>query len=150
MNREELNAYNRKRYHERIEYERARREKYYKAHREEKLAYAREYHKLHPDVKRRSQNKIRDANREVYREDSRKREAKRVRCTIGRYDHSPQCTARWKFREAIEHGRIIRPSECSCCHHKGRIHGHHIDYDKPYEVIWLCSICHGKIHRLPN
>lgn len=42
----------------------------------------------------------------------------------------------------------MRPSNCSKCgkpHPK--VHGHHSDYSKPLDVIWLCPSCHMKLHR---
>jgi hypothetical protein len=43
-------------------------------------------------------------------------------------------------------GKIIRPTLCSRCGKTGKIEGHHFDYDRPKEVIWLCHSCHTKIH----
>lgn len=48
---------------------------------------------------------------------------------------------------AILHNKIIRPDECSVCHKKCIPHGHHFDYTKPLEVIWVCPACHSQIHR---
>jgi len=54
----------------------------------------------------------------------------------------------WLFNKAIQRGKIIRPEICSACNEKnGTIHGHHPDYSKPYEVIWLCCRCHQAEHR---
>lgn len=54
--------------------------------------------------------------------------------------------ARDKLCHAVSNGKIIRPSICSKCGQGGRIHGHHPDYSKPFDVIWLCALCHGKMH----
>ena len=52
-----------------------------------------------------------------------------------------------KLGYAILHNKIIRPDECSVCHKKCIPHGHHFDYTKPLEVIWVCPACHSQIHR---
>lgn len=50
--------------------------------------------------------------------------------------------------KAIRQGHLIRPKSCECCRSEtGDIDAHHVDYGKPYEVMWLCSVCHGKAHR---
>jgi hypothetical protein len=68
-----------------------------------------------------------------------KRERKR------RWDHD-KGRARTLVREAVADGRLIRPSRCSRCGHFGGIHGHHEDYSKPLDVVWLCSQCHHDRH----
>lgn len=40
----------------------------------------------------------------------------------------------------------IRPKVCPICLRKWRIIAHHPDYDKRYEIVFCCSICHSKIH----
>jgi len=55
--------------------------------------------------------------------------------------------ARRKLRSAVELGNIIKPSSCQQCGASGSLHGHHHDYSKPFDVEWLCSLCHGKRHR---
>jgi hypothetical protein len=47
----------------------------------------------------------------------------------------------------IADGRIIRPSKCSRCGRVVFVNAHHPDYSKPLSIIWLCSRCHGLIHR---
>jgi hypothetical protein len=54
--------------------------------------------------------------------------------------------ARQLLGRAVKKGQIIKPKNCSKCGLEGRIHGHHPDYTKPLEVIWLCTLCHGAIH----
>jgi hypothetical protein len=47
---------------------------------------------------------------------------------------------------ALRNGGIVKPKNCTMCGKGGRIHGHHDDYAKPFEVIWCCAECHGHIH----
>lgn len=48
---------------------------------------------------------------------------------------------------AIERGDLIRPEACEQCGgNTGGIEGHHCDYDKPLDVMWLCRWCHKKWH----
>jgi hypothetical protein len=42
--------------------------------------------------------------------------------------------------------RLFRPNKCSKCGQIGRVDGHHEDYDKPLEIIWLCHRCHLQLH----
>ena len=37
------------------------------------------------------------------------------------------------------------PEPCQLCGADGQ-HRHHPDYDKPYEIVWLCESCHHKLH----
>ena len=43
-------------------------------------------------------------------------------------------------------GSIIRPETCSKCNKKVKVDGHHYDYSKPLEVVWLCRKCHKEEH----
>ena len=50
--------------------------------------------------------------------------------------------ARYILANALRAKKINKPSVCSMCGRKARIYGHHNDYYKPLEVIWVCQVCH--------
>jgi hypothetical protein len=55
--------------------------------------------------------------------------------------------AKEKLRMAIKQGWIRRPLTCEQCgKSKNRIVGHHPDYSKPFDAMWLCVSCHGFKH----
>lgn len=54
--------------------------------------------------------------------------------------------AHGKLIYAIRAGKIIKPKECSICGRVTRLSGHHRDYSKPLDVLWLCSSCHKLEH----
>lgn len=56
-------------------------------------------------------------------------------------------SAQRKVRAAIKSGRLIRPSICEVCKKPSSVHGHHEDYSKPLEVIWMCHYCHLYHHQ---
>jgi len=47
---------------------------------------------------------------------------------------------------AVRDGRLQK-LPCKNCGSKKRVHGHHDDYSKPLDVIWLCPRCHKEYHR---
>lgn len=54
------------------------------------------------------------------------------------------------LRNAVHKGAVVKPTHCQDCGlslPKAQIHGHHPDYTKPLDVIWVCMPCHGKRHR---
>ncbi len=51
-----------------------------------------------------------------------------------------------KVSSAIDRGELVRPEECSYCGEYKKTDGHHEDYGKPLEVIWLCRKCHQQRH----
>jgi len=72
---------------------------------------------------------------------------KRLRYKIDEH-HRLKVFAKNQVMIEIRKGNIKRPHYCSKCGKFGlRIEGHHEDYDKPLEVIWLCRACHRKEHR---
>lgn len=54
---------------------------------------------------------------------------------------------RRKLERAIYRGTISKPIECSKCGKCCITQGHHEDYSKPFNVVWLCSRCHSDLHR---
>lgn len=55
--------------------------------------------------------------------------------------------AHYDLSNAVRDGRVIKPKECSSCNKIKLLHGHHEDYSKPFDVIWLCVPCHRQLHR---
>lgn len=40
----------------------------------------------------------------------------------------------------------IAKEPCALCGTTEHVHGHHRDYAKPLDVVWLCAKCHGRVH----
>lgn len=53
--------------------------------------------------------------------------------------------ARYLLNNAVRDGRLVR-LPCQECGKK-RSYGHHPDYSKPLEVVWLCAVHHSAEHR---
>jgi len=54
--------------------------------------------------------------------------------------------AQWAVTNAIRDGKLVR-EPCLVCK-KEFAEGHHEDYSKPLEVMWLCKSCHYWWHKL--
>ena len=53
------------------------------------------------------------------------------------------------YSYAIKTGALVRPATCQMCHcSSDSIQGHHCDYNKPLEVMWLCIKCHSSWHKM--
>lgn len=88
--------------------------------------------------------------REYYRKNKDRWVGYRKRRKIVKYRSTKAIRARKILNQAIIEGRVTKPKCCSECLRpcpKILLHAHHDNYDRPYDVIWLCSSCHGKKHR---
>ena len=52
--------------------------------------------------------------------------------------------ARTAVGNAVRDGKLQK-EPCLFCG-TAKVHGHHRDYSKPLEVIWLCARCHNRLH----
>ena len=71
-----------------------------------------------------------------------------VNCQRRRKQNPLQYAAHILLSNAVRGGRIIKSKTCTQCGVDGRINGHHRDYHKPLEVMWLCTICHHRQHKI--
>lgn len=95
---------------------------------------------------------------EVCREQSKIRTRKYLQSEKGKTKHlettrkyekenREKISAQRKVRSAIKSGKIFRSPSCQICNKVAKTHGHHEDYKKPLEVIWMCSVCHLYHHQ---
>ena len=112
-------------------------------------AYVREWYRSKTPEQRRVVISGRDLARvHEYDRERAKTEERRVamgetrKRSNGRYPERSR--ARWMLKEAVKAGRISR-QPCSTCG-APKSHGHHPDYGKPLEVVWLCDHHHKEAH----
>jgi len=73
------------------------------------------------------------------------------------WDCRGETTRRCGKARRVKYPEKVAAVSALTCEHCGRaptgfdrIHGHHDDYSKPLEVVWLCQRCHGAEHRRLN
>jgi hypothetical protein len=93
--------------------------------------------------------KWQNKNKNILNEYQRVRRQK-IRAKLSNYKDNPlKVEAVKKLNYAVFKGEIQRGSCCQICGDvTDAIQGHHYDYNKPLEVIWLCTACHGYLHRI--
>lgn len=74
-------------------------------------------------------------------------EKKRQYAATHRKNNPNKVQARNKVHYHVKVGNMVRPDNCQTCGKQCRPHGHHCDYLKPLEVMWLCKSCHSEWHR---
>ena len=82
---------------------------------------------------------------------------------IDRADEVREAQRRWGERNkhqrkahnavnnAVRDGRLHKPTCCNKCGQETpsrRLQAHHHDYDRPLNVDWVCTTCHGQTHRI--
>jgi hypothetical protein len=68
---------------------------------------------------------------------------------ISREKNIEKVKARYIVRYHLKVGNIKKPTRCSECHKKPlKMEAHHEDYSKPLQVVWLCTPCHNKRHKV--
>jgi hypothetical protein len=83
-----------------------------------------------------------------YRNQAKKRKKwLRQQQIIRRKKNPEKYRCSYLFHNALRGRRIFKPEKCSICGNTKEIQGHHPDYNKPFDVIWLCSECHRKQHK---
>ena len=120
-----------------------------------RAAYMREYYRR-PGVHERWIARARDRHRrnmadpikrEIERQRGREEYVRRTRRGVKQARDPIKQAARTLLGNAVRDGRVRKPENCQECGAGGRIEGHHTDYTKPLDVMWLCTLCHGLQHR---
>jgi len=47
---------------------------------------------------------------------------------------------------AVKKNVLIRSRFCEYCHLPCKTKGHHVDYNFPLQIVWLCHSCHRQFH----
>jgi hypothetical protein len=68
-----------------------------------------------------------------------------LRQKVYRRINPEKIAAKQMVNKAVKDGSLIKSGTCEKCGASGRIEGHHPDYSKPMEVVWLCPPCHRKV-----
>ena len=110
-------------------------------HREENLEKVREYDRNRPNKTERSEKQRK------YDQSARGKEASATRRKNYRAKQELRYKAHNTLSYALKRGQIIKPHSCYCCNVECSPHGHHNDYTKPLDVVWLCVDCHTAFHK---
>lgn len=114
----------------------AQQREYYRKHREEKLAYSNAYNLEHREKINKRKKKYRAENAEKIAAYKKTVREKYKKMTGNSYNI---------FHRAVERGDIV-PQPCEICG-KTPAEGHHCDYNKPLDVVWLCVDHHHEWHK---
>jgi hypothetical protein len=127
--------------------------KYYLKNREKVLKYASEYREKNSEKIRLSQHRYYYSRtperiKQVLENSRRHRKTEKNKEWCRKYTRlkNEEYKARTLLGNAVRDGKILKPDRCTICDLIGKVDGHHKDYSKPLEVIWLCRKCHVAIH----
>jgi len=118
---------------------------YRKQWRENNLEHAKETERKskRDERERKGKQHFRDTYNEWYAKNSDK---KKEYVAERRKNDQKKIKAQNKINKAVMSGKIVRPSTCERCKKTRKVDAHHYDYDKPFDVIWLCRSCHMAEH----
>jgi hypothetical protein len=90
-------------------------------------------------------DKLSERDKCRYKKDSDRKESCCESSKKSRIKFPKKYKARNKVNNAIRDGRLFK-QPCSECGN-AEVEAHHLDYDKPLDVVWLCSKHHGEQSR---
>lgn len=97
--------------------------------------------------KNKNKEKVKEINKK-YQESNKEILKIKAKERLKVYTHSNKhkLYASAMIRRMVKKGKLIKPDKCSICANSSKIEGHHEDYSKPKEVVWVCRTCHANIH----
>lgn len=111
------------------------------ANREAKIDYYREFDRKRANLPHRVQA------RKDYAKTERGKERHQAGVKAYRSRNPARYQAHNLVNNAVRDGKLHKPSNCEACNKTAALHGHHCDYNKPLDVMWLCNPCHKQWHR---
>lgn len=121
--------------------------KYHHENREQRISYKKEWYEKNKEEAREKIYAWKKENPEYMRqwhEQNKDKHAANIKRWHEKHPHYLKCHK--EFRSALKQGKLFRPDRCSLCNREGKIEGHHHDYSKPLDVVWVCKECHNDIH----
>ena len=67
---------------------------------------------------------------------------------VWQHIHKKRSRTQEAVKEAVKRGKLTRPNKCERCLKCCKPEAHHEDYNKRFDVKWLCQKCHRKADRL--
>lgn len=123
-----------------------------KENRKVKKDYYDNYDRNRPNAEDRKDKSV-ESRRSKYNSDPDFRKKKLYSSWLDRRNNPDKYGARDALTVARKNGALATPETCEHCGISGvRIEGHHWSYLPEHwlDVIWLCTICHGKEHKRLN
>lgn len=102
-----------------------------------------ECHKARMKARSRTNPRVQEYDRERAKLPSRK-QRRTANSKQWRAKNPLAYKAHTEVNKAVRKGILIR-LPCEFCGDTN-VHGHHKDYSKPLDVIWLCAKCHNRLH----
>lgn len=113
--------------------------------REDKIEYYKEYDRNRADLPRRVE--ARRLYAEQAKTDPERKAKKAISMDKYKNKYPEKYKAHYKMRDNMRDKKIEKPELCSVCGKKKNLEGHHHDYSKPLDVLWVCRKCHIRIHK---
>ena len=113
-----------------------------KLHRQQNLEKVRSYDRMRGSMPHRV------AARATYQKTPAAHESHRLSLRKYRMKHPERDGARAAVQRALKSGKLIAWPVCAvpgCC---DKPEGHHPDYERPLEVVWLCTRHHSAAHAI--
>lgn len=88
--------------------------------------------------------RVQEYDRARYHEPDRKKKTRLI-AEKWRRDNPEAYRAQTAVNNAVRDGRL-KKTPCVMCGSEKNIHGHHKDYTRPLDVVWLCATCHHRVH----
>ena len=111
-------------------------------HRKENIEKVREYDRNRPNAQERSKK-----NQERIAKNPELKKKYMTQKKEWAEKNKIKVSAQRKVQRAVRMGLIKKPKFCERCGSDKLIQGHHHDYTKPLDVIWLCYKCHQQEHK---